>query len=1131
MAAFGSVARRLRTGPTVKQSGENSDPVPEGQVSPLSSPAGVVRRGGRLLGMLSSLLLVSCTPSNLVALLEDSSPTPVVTPGPSATIEVTPTPALITPTAPIETPTASVVTPTATPGSSQTPVITPTPASSPTPDVTPTPPVDPPTPTGTPGVTPTPAVTPTPPIVQTPTATPQAPTPTATPVPTVAPDLDGDGYSLEAGDCNDNDASVNPAVVDDCNGVDSNCNGTVDESPNLSFWLDDDADGYGDPTKSTLACNEPKGYSSNDEDCDDTSELNYPGAAEICDGEDNNCDLQIDDGLPEVTWYPDSDADGYGASVAGGTACALPAGTVDNGLDCNDKDATQSPDKQEVTCDGKDNDCAGATTDHPDADNDGYDACAASVAGSDGKATDCNEADANINPGKTEQTCNGVDEDCDGLTDDRADADADGYDTCPAGSVPQDTLAVDCNDADKNVYPGAFETYGDSTDSDCDGIKDIAQLYAGLNPGEGGDGGAATSAQLYFPSDVALDGSGNLFVADRYNHRIRKITSGGVISTVAGTGVAGNASDGATASSSKLNYPVGVAVDASGQVYLSDGSSYIRQIASSGKLMIIGGTGTSGYNGDGQNGDQTQFNHPMGLAFNAGGDLYVADRDNHRIRKIAKDKKVSTIAGTSSSGFSGDGGSPTSAKLNSPEDVGVSAGGDIVIADTGNNRIRRIRGASISTIAGNGQTTPIASNVNGLATAVVAPGGIIMNSDNSFYFTEGDRVRKYAANDVLTTFGGTRQGFSGDGSSATDGRFAFGRGLAVSGTTLYVADQLNYRVRSIRLSDGLLGTFAGSKTPASTGVALNTPRGATLDSLGTLYVADASNNRVLKVRVGESPVAVAGTGTCNVAASLPTAGLSLDLCTPVGVAVNAGGDVFISDVETHRVWKVDAAGNASVFAGTGTAGATGDGGPATLAQLSSPTTLAVGPDNLLYISDTGNHSVRMVDGSGNLKTVVGKVGTAGYAGDAGLPTNARLSSPGGIAFDPAGVLYVADTGNNAVRKVTLGASISTFAGGNTAGFSGDNGQAVNASFNGPIGVSVRGDGVVFIADTNNNRLRQVSKDGIVRTVYGTSSSGYRGTGSASSSAELNNPVAVLMSTGNNPIVVDAYNHRLVMLEF
>ncbi|MGH2768211.1 MAG: hypothetical protein ACRDIF_04545, partial [Actinomycetota bacterium] len=224
------------------------------------------------------------------------------------------------------------------------------------------------------------------------------------------------------------------------------------------------------------------------------------------------------------------------------------------------------------------------------------------------------------------------------------------------------------------------------------GASGFISTVAGTgSSGYSGDGGPAASARMKGPRTLAVDSEGNIFIADTMNHRIRKVDSSGIITTVAGTGSAGYSGDGGPATKARLYWPHDVAVDASGNLYIADSANQvIRKVDPSGIITTVAGTGSAGYSGDGGPATGAKLNEPRGGAVDAAGNIYISDRRNHRIRKVDSSGIITTVAGTGSAGYGGDGGPATAAKLDGARGVGLDGSGNIYIADTGNHRIRRV---------------------------------------------------------------------------------------------------------------------------------------------------------------------------------------------------------------------------------------------------------------------------------------------------------------------------------------------------------------------------------------------------------------------------------------------------------
>ncbi len=318
-------------------------------------------------------------------------------------------------------------------------------------------------------------------------------------------------------------------------------------------------------------------------------------------------------------------------------------------------------------------------------------------------------------------------------------------------------------------------------------------------------------------------------------------------------------------------------------------------------------------------------------------------------------------------------------------------------------------------------------------------------------------------------------------------------------------------------------TGVGDGGPA-TSAPLNAPSFVALDSAGSVYFPHGST-RIRKVDAGGTISTVAGNGTEGNSGDGGPA-ISAELNYPTGIAVDSAGNLYTVIYMGPRVRRVDGSGTISTVAGDGSWGASGDGGPATSAQLNYPQGMAVDSAGNLYIADAGNHRIRKVDiGSGTISTVAG-TGTPGPAGDGGPAAAAQLRDPSGVFVDGAGNLYIADSGNHRVRKVDAGGAISTVAGTGTGGYNGDGIAATSAQLNYPYDVAVDSAGNVFVADLANERVRKVDTGGTISTVAGTGTAGYNGDGIAATSAQLNTPLGVALDSAGNLYIADANNSRI-----
>ena len=556
------------------------------------------------------------------------------------------------------------------------------------------------------------------------------------------------------------------------------------------------------------------------------------------------------------------------------------------------------------------------------------------------------------------------------------------------------------------------------------------------------------------------------------------VASGWRIDTLAGR--TDNDGDGGEAVAARLAYPEAVAVDRSGNLYIADSENHrIRRVDGAGRITTVAGTGERGYGGDGGPAVAARLNGPTGIAVDSEGALYIVDRENHRIRRVDGAGTITTVAGTGERGYSENGGPAVEARLNYPEDVAVDEAGNLYIADTRNRRIRRVDGAGrITTVAGNG--------------------GV---------------------------------GFGGGGRPAVRVSLNYPVGVAVDGArNLYIADRLNQRIRRVDAT-GTITTVAGIGWSGYSGngspaleVRLRSPSGVAVDGAGNLYIADSGNHRIRRVDKGGTITTAAGIGKSGYSGDGgPAAGAWLH--TPEGVAVDKTGNLYIADSGNHRIRRVGATGTITTVAGSGERGYGGDGGPATKTRLYHPAGVAVDNTGNLYIADSGNHRIRQVDGSGIITTVAG-TGERGFSEDGGPALEARLNHPTGVAVDGAGNLYIADSENHRIRRVDGSGIITTVAGTGERGFSGDGGPALEAQLSGPTGISVDSSGSVYIADTWNDRIRRVGPTGTITTVAGIGRGSDSGGAGPATEALLNWPQGVAVDGSGNLYIADSGNHRI-----
>ncbi len=667
--------------------------------------------------------------------------------------------------------------------------------------------------------------------------------------------------------------------------------------------------------------------------------------------------------------------------------------------------------------------------------------------------------------------------------------------------------------------------------------------------GGGPNGILATQSDLNSPNTVALDSSGNYYIAACNSNRVFKVNTSGILTVVAGVGIAGYGGDGVAggAGDALLNCPNGVAVDGAGNVYVSEYYNYtVRKITPSGTITTIAGVqGACGYNGDGSPATSFDLCHPYGLAVDTSGGLYIADAGNCRIRKLVLSSgTISTYAGTGSCTYGGDGGAATSAQLNQPAGVALDGSNNVYIGDSNNYRVRLVTksNGNISTIAGNG-TYGYAGDTGPATLAEITHiyEGISVNSAGTVVTIadcNNQRIRQFTVGGNINTIAGTGGGgFGGDGGLATSATFNNPQGVAVSSAgTVYVADTGDNRIRAFAIG-GDISTVAGdgsTSTPTLTsgvppqGVVFNYPFGILEDPSGNVFVNDTANCLVRELVESTDLVDFfAGTGTCGDTGNggLATAA---ELSDNYGVARDTSGNIYIADTNNCIIREVAAStGDISVFAGkAGSCGYSGDGGPATSAQIGNAHGIYMDSSNNLYIADSSNHIIRKVSG-GTITTVAGTPDAAGYLGDGDPATAAKLNNPWGVAKDGAGNLYIADTYNCIIREVnTLTGIIDTVAGiPGSCGFSGD-GVATEIRLNYPNGLLSDASGNLFIADTNNQRARWMDPSGNVITFAGNGNNGFSGDGNYATLAEMYYPSGIARDASGDLLIVDQYNFRI-----
>jgi len=638
--------------------------------------------------------------------------------------------------------------------------------------------------------------------------------------------------------------------------------------------------------------------------------------------------------------------------------------------------------------------------------------------------------------------------------------DADGTGTQARFNAPT-SVAVD---AAGNVFVADWQNCFIRKVTQAGVVTRFAGTIVGDNPC-GSTNGAGDAAQFSFAYGVATDSAGNVYVADTFNNTIRKITPAAVVSTLAGSpGLQGSA-DG-TGSAARFRGPRGVAVDSAGNVYVADTFNHtIRQVTPGGVVTTVAGLAFTSGSTDGT-GTAARFNTPYGVAVDSSGNLYVADANNHTIRKIAPGGVVTTLAGTAGmSNFLDATGS--AARFFNPRGIAIDSAGTIYVADTNNRRIRQVTAAGVvTTLAGSG----LAGGSDGPnATARFNnPEGVAVDAAGAVYVadTTSDTIRRIAGGAVTTLAGWPDSLGSADGSEET-ARFAYPYGVAVdSSRNVYVADRSNHTIRKIT-PGGTVTTLAGqADTPGAvdaTGSAarFNSPNAVAVDAAGNVYVADTFNNMIRMITPGGVVTTLAGQLTSG---AVDATGTAARFFFPTGIGVdNATGVVYVVDGLNQTIRKIAPGGVVTTIAGQ--AGVSGNtDGTGSAARFFGPRALAVDAAGVVYITDSFNHTIRKMTSAGVVTTIAGTPGSAGSQDGTGAA--ARFNSPQGIAVDSAGTLYVADTNNHIIRSITSGNVVTRI-----SGCPGCFGGESWGRFNTPQGIAVDSRGSLYVADTKNNSIR------------------------------------------------------------
>jgi sugar lactone lactonase YvrE len=566
------------------------------------------------------------------------------------------------------------------------------------------------------------------------------------------------------------------------------------------------------------------------------------------------------------------------------------------------------------------------------------------------------------------------------------------------------------------------------------------QTIAGTGvQGYSGDGGLAATATFSNPGMTVANQTGStIYLADTSNNMIRAIT-GSTISRYAGNTTAGASGDGGPALSALFRAPFGLAMSLSENLLITDrGNSVVRQVSTAtGVTTLVAGSYTAGFSGDGGPATAAQLNSPRGIALDAASNVYIADTLNSRVRRVAAATGlIDTVAGTGTDGFSGDGGAPTSAQFSTLTGLATDSNGNLYVADTENHCIRYINfGANtITTVAGQGGQPGFAGDNSFAAFARLStPTHVAVDPANGYYYIadEGNRRIRYVnpANGIIFTYAGNGSSASaGDGGPARWGVFGSVNSVAgdLAGSTLYIADGVESRIRLVNRASNLITTAVGTGTAGFSGdggaaaiAQVSSPTTVVLDAARNVFFTDTNNQRVRRIDAATGVITtVAGDGTQGYGGDGDIS-IYAQLNTPRALAVDSThSTLFIGDALNYRIRAVNlVTGIITTVAGTGTSGTVTTGAVAATSPIDTVTALTVDPTGTLYFADTATNglwSIRPSDGTFQPTSQPSTIGT--YLGDAAPLSNAYFSAPTGYACDPAGNFIICDDGNKRIRR-------------------------------------------------------------------------------------------------------------------
>ncbi len=646
------------------------------------------------------------------------------------------------------------------------------------------------------------------------------------------------------------------------------------------------------------------------------------------------------------------------------------------------------------------------------------------------------------------------------------------------------------------------------------------------------DGQLATQVVLTLVDGVAVGPDGALYISHRSKNRIRKVRSDGVITTIAGNGIAGYSGDGGPALEASLNFPAGLTFDASGNLYIADRNNHrVRKVDPDGLITTVAGDGVADWGGDNGPAVEAHLNYPSDVAVGPEGHLYISDRSNNRIRKVDADGIITTVAGLGIPDFGGDFGLARDALLKYPFGIHLDAEGNLYVADRGNNRVRKVDSRGIiTTIAGDGMHSYGGDYGPAIQASLAYPTDVVTDEAGNLYIADrnNNRIRKVDPFGVITTFMGTgKTHYNGDNEIAAETNLHLPFALALrDNRDLIVVDRSNFRVRTANIHDQAVRTVAGNGESLfkgdggpGRGATLGAPTGIGVDSRGNVIFSEKLHHRIRMVYPNGIIDTFAGTGSLgNEGNGGPAREASIQM--PSSLAIDEQDNVYVT-VRQGNSWIIriiDADGIIRRFAGNGKQGREGDGGPAREASFFTISDIAADGKGRLYIADAINKNIRQVGPDGIITAVVGAEQ---------LQALDEEVHPSGLALKDDGDIYFSDSGSSKIRKFDRETGrIETVAGTGDFEDYGDGGPALKAGIRSPRGLAFGPDGALYVAETQSARIRKIDKAGRITTVVGTGEPGFSGDGGPATQAQVKNPFHLAFDDRGNLYFTDQDNHRV-----